>query len=157
MLDFIHAEGLKGSQRPVLQSPTHHILHGMADLLPGGVKGFRRLFPGELARPVRLELHVHLGQLTLAARPRHFLDDNAAGPAIHPPHRIEQEHQKAPQRDEFELPLREMVIAWGRLMAAGANGCRALAGSDPDFDRGPVRGAEARALVDKSPKMMTLV
>src|SRR6266571_2931574 len=56
MLDFIHAEGLKGTQRPVLQSPTHHILHGMADLLPGGVKGFRRLFPGELARPVRQEL-----------------------------------------------------------------------------------------------------
>src|SRR5438445_13692733 len=79
----------------------------------------------------------------LAARPRHFLNDNAAGPAIHPPHRIEQEHQKAPQRDEFELPLREMVIAWGRLMAAGANGCRALAGSDPDFNRGPVSPVES--------------
>src|SRR5438093_8156460 len=128
----------------------------MADLLPGGVKGFRRLFPGELARPVRQELHVHLGQLMLAARPRHFLNDNAAGPAIHPPHRIEQEHQKAPQRDEFELPLREMVIAGGQLTAAGAKGCRALSGSDPDFDRGPVRTVESGPLVDKSPKMMTL-
>src|SRR5438046_6097023 len=129
----------------------------MADLLPGGVKGLRRSVPGELARQVRQELHLPLGQLTLAARPRHFLDDDAAGPAIHPPHRIEQEHQKARQRDEFELPLREMVIAWGRLMAAGANGCRALAGSDPDFNRGPVCPVESGPLVDKSPKMMTLV
>src|SRR5437667_10988637 len=129
----------------------------MADLLPGGVKGFRRLFPGELARPVRQELHVHLGQLMLAARPRHFLNDNAAGPTIHPPHRIEQEHQKAAQRDEFELPLREMVIAWGRLMAAGPNGRRALAGSDPDSDRGPGCPVESCPLVDKAPKLVTLV
>src|SRR5207244_11151828 len=130
--------------------------HARADLLPG-VKGLRRLLPGAPPRPVRQELHGHLGQLMLAARPRHSLNDNPAGPTIHPPHRIEQEHQKAPQRDEFELPLREMVIAWGRLMAAGANGCRALAGSDPDFNRGPVCPVESGPLVDKSPKMMTLV
>src|SRR6516162_8723663 len=141
----------------MLQPPTHHILDRLADLLPRGVKGLRRLFPGELARPVREELHVDLGQLMLAGRPRHFLDDDATGPAVHPSHAVEQKHQEAPQGDEFELPLCQMVIAGGRLMAARANGGRALPRSPSHLDGSALRGTESGPLVDKSPKVMTVV
>jgi hypothetical protein len=93
----------------------------------------------------------------LAGRPGDGLDHDAAGGAIHPAHPIEQKHKEAPQGDELEPTRREMIVAGGRPMTAGANRRRPLPRSDRYFDGGPLRGAGPRSLADKSPKVMTLV
>ena len=66
--------------------------------------------PGQLPRPMRQEQHVGLGQLVLADAPRHRFDPNPAGPAIYPPHAIEQHHHAAPQRHKLEPAQAQVII-----------------------------------------------
>jgi hypothetical protein len=68
------------SSRPegaMLPAPTHHVLHGMTDLLPGGTEGFGGLLPVEFARPACKTLRVDLGEPMFAAGPRHFFHRHA--------------------------------------------------------------------------------
>jgi len=92
----------------------------------------------------------------LAGRPRHVLDDDAAGRALHPPHAVQHHHQEAPHGDEREPPLREMIGARGRLLAVGAPRGGASLWEDLDADAGPVSAA-SRTRVDEASHGMTLV
>jgi len=76
-----------------------------------------------------------------AGRLRHVLDDDAAGRALHPPHAVQHHHQEAPHGDEREPPLREMIVARGRLLAAGAPRSGPPPREDLDADGGPVSAA----------------
>ena len=115
ILDLIDADRPDRTQVAMLQPPLHHILHRLADLVPGGAKRHGGFLPGQLARPVRQEQHVGLGQLVLADRPGHLFDPHPAGPAIDPPHAIEQHHQQAPERDELEAAQAEVIVGRRRL------------------------------------------
>ena len=88
ILDLIDADCHDRSQLAVLESPLHHVLDRLADLVPGGAKCDGGLLPGQLPRPVRQEQHVGLGQLVLADTPGDRFDPHPASPAINPPHMI---------------------------------------------------------------------
>jgi hypothetical protein len=58
----------------------------------------------------------------LAVAPGNFLDDHGlAAAAIDVPHRVQQEDQKPPERDEVVTPFRELIVTGRRLMATGTN------------------------------------
>jgi hypothetical protein len=92
--------------------------------------------------------------LTIA--PGNLLDHHTTIPAIYTSHAIEQENQKAPQRNELKAPLGKMIVTRGRLVAPRADRCRALPRPDVHFDAFLV-GAKAGVLVDKSPMAMAVV
>ena len=79
-------------------------------------------FPRQFACPAGEKQHVGAGQRALAVTPRNLLDDDGfAAAAIDAPHRIQQKHQKAPEGDELETALGELVVSGGGLMAARTN------------------------------------
>ena len=45
ILDFIDADGIDGPQRTVFQPPGDDMFDSVKNLVPGGAKGLRRLFP----------------------------------------------------------------------------------------------------------------
>ena len=92
--------------------------------------------------------------LTIA--PRNLLDHHATIPAVHASHAVQQEHQKAPQRNELKTPLGKMIVTRCRLVAPRADRRRALPRSHLHFDAILV-GAKAGVLVDKSPMAMAVV
>src|SRR5205085_11283017 len=49
-------------------------------------------------------------RLSFAGGPGHHLHANAAQPAVHPSHRVDEEHGNAPQRNVLELAPRECVV-----------------------------------------------
>jgi len=120
------------------------------------VEGLGHFFPGKLAGPVRQKLHVHPGQLMLAAGPGDFLDKDPTKRAVDVAHPVQEEDQESPQRNELKPPLLEMVIAGTRLMAARADGRRTTSGAYPHLNAVLVRG-EFRPLVDEPWEAMTLV
>jgi hypothetical protein len=53
----------------------------------------------------------------LAVAPRNCLDHHGLAPAaIGAPHRVQQKDQKAPERDEFVTPFRELIVTGRWLM-----------------------------------------
>jgi len=105
---------------------------------------------------VRQKHHVGLGQLVLADRPGQFFDPNTTGPAIDPPHVVEQQHREAPDRDEFEAAKAEQIIGRAALMTARAHGLRAAPGPYVDLDAEAV-SAKPCLLVDEARKVLTLI
>ena len=94
---------------------------------------------------------------SIAVAPGNFLDDDRlTAAAIDTPHRIQQKNQKAPERDELETALRELVVSGGGLMAARANCRRTLARTNIDLNT-LVIGTEAGSLVNESRKTVTSV
>jgi hypothetical protein len=61
--------------------------------------------PGELPRPAGQKQHIGSGQLVLTIAPGNLLDHHATIPAVDASHAVQQENQKAPQRNELETPL----------------------------------------------------
>jgi hypothetical protein len=112
--------------------------------------------PGELPRPAGQKQHIGSGQLVLTIAPGNLLDHHATIPAVDASHAVEQENQKAPQRNELKTPLGKMIVTWCRLVAPRADRCRALPRSHVHFDAILV-GAKAGVLVDKSPMAMAVV
>ena len=149
VLDFIHADGADRLQRAMLQAPADHILDGVAHLVPGSVERLGGFLPGELARPAGQKQHIGFGQLVLAIAPGNLLDHHAAIAALDAPHAVQQEHQKAPERDELKAPLGKMIVTRCRLVAPRADRRRARPRPDVHFDAFLV-GAEAGVLVDES-------
>src|SRR5207245_11795141 len=96
------------------------------------------------------------GQLVLTIAPGNLLDQQTTIPAVDAPHAVQQENQKAPQRNELEAALGKMIVTRCRLVAPRADRRRALPRSHVHFDAFLV-GAEASALVDESPMAMTVV
>jgi hypothetical protein len=70
--------------------------------------------------------------------------------------RYSRKTQKAPQRNELEAPLGEMIVAWCRLVTPRTQCRRALPRPDVHFDAFLV-GTEARVLVDESAMAMAVV
>ena len=96
-------------------------------------------------------------QSALAVAPRNLLDDDGlAAAAIDAPHGVQQEDQKAPERDEFVTPLSKLVVAARRVMATGTNRRRTFAWTHGDFDAFVI-GTEAGMLVNEAPEMMAVV
>ncbi len=156
VLDFIHTNGADRLQGAMLQAPADHILDGVAHLVPGSVERLGGFLPGELARPAGQKQHIGSGQLVLAIAPGNLLDHHATIPAVDASHAVEQENQKAPQRNELEAALGEMIVTRRRLVAPRADRRRTLPRSDVHFDAFLV-GAEAGVLVDESPMAMAVV
>ena|SRR5215831_2855701 len=140
----------------MLQAPFHDVLHGMANLIPRGTEGLGGFLPGEFARPACQKQHVGLGQLVFTVGPRHFLDDYAAGFAVDAPHTIEEKDQVAPDRNELELPIREMVVTGGRAVTARTDGWGTDSGPDADFQATAI-WAEADVLIDEARETVALV
>jgi hypothetical protein len=93
----------------------------------------------------------------LAVTPGNFFDGRlATAAAIDAPHRVQQENEESPQRDELEAPLGELVVSGRRQMAARTDGGGTLARSYTDLDAGVV-GFEAGAVVNKSPEVVAAV
>jgi hypothetical protein len=72
--------------------------------------------PGKFARPTCQKQHVGLGQLVFAVGPGHCLDDDATGFAVDAAHAVEEKDQvppDTPDRNELELPIREVVVTGG--------------------------------------------
>src|SRR5215469_13719973 len=114
------------------------------------------LLPGELTRPAGQKQHVGSGQLVLAIAPGNLLNEYATIAALDAPHTVQQEHQKAPQRNELEASLGKMIVTRCRLMAPRTDGCRARPRPDVDFDAEPV-GGEASLLVDEAAMAMAVI
>lgn len=152
ILNFIDADGVDLAERAVLQAMGDDVFDRVENLFPGSAEGFRRFFPGRAARPTGEEEHISLGQRALAIGPGNFFDDDgAAAAAIDPPHGVQQEDEKSPERDELEAALGKLIIAGRRLVAARADRSRTLARPDGDFDAFVVR-TECGAVIEKSPE-----
>ena len=91
-----------------------------------------------------------LGGLMLTIAPRNLLDHHAAIAALDAPHAVQKKNQKAPERNELEAPLGQMIVTRRRLVATRADRRRALARPHVDLDALLV-GAEAGVLVNESP------
>src|SRR5207245_11345155 len=74
------------------------------------------------------------GQLVLTIAPGNLLDQQTTIPAVDAPHAVQQENQKAPQRNELEAALRKMIVTRCRLVAPRADRRRALPRSHVQFD-----------------------
>ena len=123
VLDLIDPDGPDRLQNSMPEAPLHHIFHGMADFLPGGLKRLGHFFPGQFSRPVCQKLHVGSGKSVLALGPRHLFHRHAAALTAHPSHAVEEKHQQAPERNELKAPFVEVVVAAAGLMTPRAN-CR---------------------------------
>jgi hypothetical protein len=157
VLDFVDADGIDGAEGAVLQSIGDDILDGIEDLVPRSAEGLSGFFPGKPARPTGQEQHVGIGQLMFAIAPGDLLDDHglAAG-ARDTPHRVEEEDQEAPERDEFVTPLGELIVTGGRLVATGTDGGRTFARTDSDLNTSVI-GTEAGLLIDEAREMMAVI
>ena len=106
VLDFIDSNGVDETECPMLQTISDDVFDGVADLIPGSPKGFGGFLPGKLARPASQKQHISFGQLMFAIAPGNLLDQDAtATTAVDPPHAVEKENKKAPQRNKLETPL----------------------------------------------------
>jgi hypothetical protein len=92
-----------------------------------------------------------------AMAPGDLLDDHglAAG-ARDAPHRVEEEDQEAPERDEFEPPLGELIVTGGRLVATGTDRRGTFAWADSDFNASVI-GTEAGLLINEASEMMAAI
>jgi hypothetical protein len=91
-----------------------------------------------------------------AVGPGHFLDDYAAGSAVDAPHAIEEKNQVAPDWNELELPLGEMVVTGGRAVTARTDRSGTDSGPDADFQTTAI-WAEADVLIDEARETVALV
>jgi hypothetical protein len=95
--------------------------------------------------------------LALAIGPGDFFNqDGMAAAAIDAPHGVEQKDEKAPEGDELEAPLRELIVSRRRLMAAGTPGGRAFARAHRDLDALGI-GSEAGVVVNETRETMASV
>ncbi len=156
VLDLVDTDCPDRTQVAMLQPPLHHILYRLADLVPRGAERHGGFLPGQFARPMCQKHHVGLGRLVLADCPGQFVDPHAAGPAIDPPHAIQQQHRQTPDRDEFKAAQAEPVVGRARLMAARAHRLRTEAGPHVDLDAAAVR-AEPCLVVDKAWKVLAMI
>ena len=103
------------AKSPAFQPPGDHVLDCIEHLIPGSTECLSRLFPGRATRPARQKQHISFGQRAFAIAPRNLLDhDRGAATAIHAPHGIQKEDEKAPPRNELEATLRELDRTRGR-------------------------------------------
>jgi hypothetical protein len=100
------------------QAPGNEVLDSVADLVLGSVEGFGRFLPGKAPRPATQKQHVGLGEVMLAVAPGNFFDSHAATAAVDPPHGIQEEDQKASERNELEPLGGKLIVTRGTLVTA---------------------------------------
>ena len=140
----------------MLQTPTDHVLDGVADLVPRSVERLGGFLPGKLACPMGQKEHVGFGGLVLALTPGDLLHHDAAVSAMDAPHPVEKENQNSPARDELKTPLGKMIVTGRGLVAPRADCRRTFPRPDVHFDAFLV-GAKAGVSVDESPMAMAVV
>src|SRR5271167_4743323 len=155
VLDLI-PDGADRLQGAMLQAPADHILDGVAHLVPGSVERFGGFLPGELPRPAGQKQHIGSGQLVLTIAPGNLLDQYATIAALDASHAVQQENQKAPQRNELEASLGKMIVTRCRLMAPRTDRRRTRPRPDVHFDALLV-GCEAGVLVDEAAMAMAVI
>ena len=94
--------------------------------------------------------------MVFAVGPGHFLDDYAAGLTVDAAHAIEEEDQVAPDRNELELAIGEMVVTGRRAVTARTDGSGTDSGADADFQT-TVIWAETDVLIDEAREAMALI
>jgi hypothetical protein len=94
--------------------------------------------------------------MVLAVAPRKFLRHHAASAALDASPAVEKKHQKAPERDELEAPLRQAIVTRHRLFAPRAHRLGALAWPHRHLD-GLLVGTETGVVVDESPMRIAVV
>jgi hypothetical protein len=72
------------------------------------------------------------------------------------PHGVQEEDQEAPERDEFETPLGELIVTGGRLVATGTDRRGTFARADSDFNTSVI-GTEAGLLINEAWEMMAVI
>src|SRR3954447_1989851 len=102
------------------QAPLDGVSHRPADAIPGGPEDRPDLAPTQAPGPTRQEPAIGRRQLILAIAPRHHLHRDPAPGAIHAAHPVDEEHQDAPEGDELESPLLEVVVRATPPEATGA-------------------------------------
>ena len=121
----------------------------MTNLVPRGREGLGGFLPGKFARPTCQKQHVGLGQLVFAVGPGHFLDDDATGFAVDAAPAVEEKDQVPPDRNELELPIREVVVT-GRLpVTARTDRWGTRSGADSDLQAATILSA-ADVLIDEA-------
>ena len=156
VLNLIHTDGADRLQGAIVQAKVDHILDGIAHPIPGSMERLGGLLPRNFPRPPRQEEHVGFGGLMFAIAPGKFFRHHPATAAVHPTPAVEQENQKAPEGDELETPLGQMIVPRCGLLAAPADGHRTLPRTYVHLDAFLVR-AEAGRLVDESPMAVAVV
>ena len=156
VLHLIHTDGADRSQRAMVQAPGDDVLDSVANLFPGGAKRLGCFLPGELACPAGQKQHIGSGQPMLTIAPGNLLDHHATIPAVDASHAVQQENQKAPQRNELEAPLGEMIVTGRGLVAPRTDRRRALPRPDVHLDACLV-GSEAGVLVDEPAMAMAVI
>jgi len=92
----------------------------------------------------------------LTIGPGDFLDHNAAGGAVDPAHAIEEKNQEAPNRDELESTLGEVIVADRWPVATGTEGLGTHTWPHPDLKALAI-WAEAGLLVNETREAIALV
>ena len=151
--DFVDTNGPDLIEAAMGKPPLDDVLHGIVDLLPAGMKAAGRLLPRELSGPVRQVHHVGLGQGVLADAPGDLFDFDAALATLDAPHAVVERDRISPDRDEFKMSLRQLIVASGRFVAARAPRPGTGPRSDIDLD-GPGLFVQAGRAIDKPWKPM---
>jgi hypothetical protein len=92
----------------------------------------------------------------LAIGPGDFLDYDAAGFAVDPAHAVEEKHQEAPNGDELERRLGELIVAGRGPVATGTGGFGTHTWPHPNLPALAIL-AEAGLVVDETREAMALV
>jgi len=158
-LDLVDADRLDARKIPVGHSPQDRMFYRAKYVLPARVEGDCRIRPRQPLRPAGQEPAVAGREVPLAGRPRHLLDDNPAGRAIHPPHRVHEEHRHVPQRHELKPSGCKRVIAGPLLAAARADRSAVGPRLDVHFQEGlsPCDFHESLLLVDEGLERLDVI
>jgi hypothetical protein len=93
----------------------------------------------------------------LSVAPRNLLDeDRLTAAALNMPHRIQQENEESPERNELEPTLGELIVPARGPMAARADRRGALTWTHGDLDA-LVIGPEAGLVVDETGKTVATI
>ena len=111
-----HAADFRGS---IGRAMSRLLENGLKSVNPRGYQGGQEWLWWALTGQ---EPKVACRQVPLAVSPWHTLDGHAAGRAINPPHRVDEEHRHVPERDELKPSGGKPVIAGPLLAAARADG-----------------------------------
>src|SRR5271166_2011056 len=119
------------------QTPRNRVFYRTKHVFPTDSKGIRHILPAEPFRPAGKEPAEGRRQRTFSFGPRHLLHRHAALRAVHPPHRVDEEHGNLPERHKLEPPPRQPVVA--RSLAATTGTDRSAVGPrlDRHLDRQP--------------------
>ena len=141
------------------QTPLHKPFHRTIDAIPTGLKGSRRLSPGQPPCPARQKSHHRQGDRSFALAPGKVFHHHSMRRTFHSPRLIQKVGLDAPQWHEQPGPLGQPVIARSGLATLRALAAEALMRLQADLNTTePTSGAtQPDVLVYKACKMLNPV